>query len=359
MEDNLNDYLAFKSGQSTVVEETAIEDTPLEEEVINEETTPEEVITTEVVTEKVDENVEQTTEDVVEVTTPTKKKVTVDLNTYLEENIEVLKRYLNDLDTDYSKLSDKDAVKLKLKNDNPSWSDADVEAELNDKYAFDLLDKDEDLLTEEDEKLIKRGARLLKSDAQKAKQSLEDIKATFDSLPELSLEIDEPVAETIIEESFSQEDYIKQVTEQNQKQKEEVWIPTLQNTLNEIETLTEKIPYEDGDYKGEINVSYKLSDVEKQEVLNHLSDYIANPSDDKYFNADGSVNYKGFVEDKAKELNFHKILKTAVKEARATAREDFIEKDLKNFSEEVRNIVPVETEISELDFFRKKSGKKI
>lgn len=359
MSEEMNKHFRIASmgqTQEEVTPEVSEETQEVAEEQVEEQETQVEQTTQEEVVEQTEAE-ESQPEPIIE---KVKKKVNVPYKEFIEANKDVLKQYLNSKETDYSAMDNLEAVKLKVQKDNPTWTKQEVEDALNDRYSLDLKNADPDTLSEEELRQIKKAERDLKTDALKAKQFLEESKLSDEALPEFEYEFEDEVETSESKDNLkTQEDYEREAIEYMQEHREKVWVPAIKQTLDtQVSSITEEVEYELDGNKGVIKVDYKLSPQEKESVLSELSDYIAKPSDNKYVNeTDGSVNYKGFVEDKTREIIAKKILKSAVKEAMAIARESLVKKQI-NFSEEVRSVdIPDET-TNEMDFLRKAKGRK-
>src|SRR5690606_21320754 len=119
--------------------------------------------------------------------------------------------------------------------------------------------------------------------------------------------------------------------------KEKQWIPTLQKASQSVETLNHKIEIDDNGGKVALDINYKLSEVEKKELVDHLADYVSHPSDKRYLKEDGTADINTFYADKAKELFFDKLLRSGIKEALAKGRKGVIADNLLNFDDGVSN----------------------
>jgi hypothetical protein len=319
---------------------------------------PEPAITPEepIVPEPVVPVAEPVAEPVVEpepVTTPEPKKVEIDIYEFLKTNQDTVLKVLTEKGKDYSSLSNEDALRIKLQKDNPEWDSSDVEAELQDKYAVGLqkIEIDQDSMTDDEikeaklhNKKIDASIRSLKKDGKEAVSYLSS-QYTDLELPKFEYQFEDEGSQEQAKPEEILQQYTQQLTEQAQKQKEEQWIPQLKEAFTSVDSIKEEVKYVDGENEVVLNVNYKLSEQEKTEVLGQLSDYISQPSDEKYFIKDGEGNTTGvdvqrFVQEKSEELLRKKIYKTIAKEAAAKAREDLIKNKVVNYSEEARNHTP-------------------
>lgn len=307
-------------------------------EEVQEEVVQEEVISTPPV-------VEQPTEQAVveEQQTPTKKKL--DLSEYVEQNKDIIARYVTEKDKDYKALDDVEAIKLKIKQDNPTWNDNDIKDELEDKYSVGLEKKviDKDEMTPEEikeaenyNKIIDKGVRLLKADAKLAKDFLNENKGDF-TLPEFEIEGENP------------EEIIKSYTETLQKQTleyiENTWKPTLVGELNKVESLKISYNIEDNGGVEPIELDYKLSEKEKTDLVNDLLYRQTKESDSKYVKPNGDIDYQSFFNDEGKRLFQEKITIALLKQARAEARKSIVKSELLNHDDGVHTNP---TEVNEL-----------
>lgn len=326
---NALDNMQGKPADEEVIEQT--------EEVVEEQV--EEVVEEVAVKETIQEQVE-VVEEQVEVT-PTKKEI--DYKSWLEENESTIKTYLNEKSTDYTSLDKVEVVRLKLKNDNPELDDDEIAEEMQDKYGLGLQKKEinRDEMDAEDieeaeaynkqiDKLISKGNRELKKDAVVASKFFEDRKSTFE-LPKF--EVDAEQATPNQGEVFDPVKYEESLVKQQQEYKEQTWIPQLKTIIDPLESVQDRVEFEDNGNKVVLDIDYKLSKAEKEEIFTHLTDYVAHPSDAKYLDDKGNVDTERFSADKATELIYKKILKTACKEAYVLGRKEFVKNDLVNFDD--------------------------
>lgn len=319
----------------------------------NEETGGEETSTSGVVQETSEKEEEELVEP-----KKVKKQVKVSYKDFLEQHKDSIFKYLKESSTDYSSLDNLEAIKLHLKAENPEWSDKLINDELEERYGLSLKDLDPDELSSEEKSLLNKAERLILKHGSEAKKFLSENRVTEEILPEFDyeLELEESAPEKV---GMTPEQYQEELIKSVEEHKEKVWIPALTKTINEqVDSITEDVEYELNGNKGVIKVNYKLSDAERKEILNDLSGYIAQESDNKYVNENGEVDYKGFVEDKAKLKVYSKLIKSAVKEAMAIAKEDVIKNKMVNFSEEVRTQEVADSKDDYDNFMSKWKGKK-
>jgi len=335
MSDFLEEALLNSIGEQQV-EEAVIEETVVEEVI--EETPVEEVVAVE--TPIVEETVV-----VEEPVVPTKK--VIDYSTFLAENEGTIKKYLDEKNTDYSKLPQEELVRRKIQEDNPEFDQYDIEDVLAEKYGIGLEKKEinEDTMTSDEiaeakrdnaeiDKLIAKGKRELKKDASQASKHFEEIKNSL-QLP--TWEIEEPIVAQEPTQTFDPVAYQQELVEAEQKDKEERWIPQLKSIIDPLESLKEQIEFDDNGNKVVLDVDYKVSKEEKEEILNQLADYKAHPSDSQYLDDKGNADVERFLRDKATQLMYKKLIKTACKESYALGRKEFVKNDLLNFDDGIRN----------------------
>lgn len=259
----------------------------------------------------------------------------IEYKDFFSENKDKIKNYLEAESLDVEKLNDLEAVELKLKKENPTWSKEDIKDEMESKY---MVGESLDNYDEHDPeyKAIKKAQRQLKSDSHKAKEYLNEWKESV-SLPEFERELEIELEKTKQEENteqgtdrYSLEEYQQMVQEQKDKE----WIPLLNDKIKEVDSIEKVIEIEDGDSKVTIPINYKLSDENKGELLEYLSDWAQHPSDNKFIDEKtGNVDYQGWLKSHSEKLNINQLLKITAKEAYTKAKEDFYKKEGINFTE--------------------------
>lgn len=308
-----------------------------------------EVVAEETATEAVDEEINTPTDEVIApieeavVEAPVIEKKKIDYNQFLQDNDDVFSQYYKEKNTDYTKMSVDKLAEIKIKRDNPTLSEEDVKAELEDKYGIGLQklsENAEDYLEEEDYKFAKdhnkRLAKLqreLKKDAPLIANEFEEAKKSI-TLPEFELDFE---AST---EKLTDEQYIKKIQEEGEAYKSNVWIPELKKGLEAFESIKQQIEYEDNGSKVVLDVDYKLSDKDKAELIDELQDYVVTAKDQERYQ-----DLDGFLKDKAPAKYMQKLMTTVAKEAAAKARANFVKNDLMNFDDSPRNSGSADTEI--------------
>lgn len=270
-------------------------------------------------------------------------KVKVNLKEYVESYKDKINEYFKYSSIDLETIGDTDLLKLKLKNDNPTWSSEDIEDELFDKYGIglklktapeDALPDEVDAINEYNERIKRQmssGQRALKTAVQQARQEFLAKKESLE-LPEMELDVElntDPIK--IVEQ------YQAQQLEQANKFREEVWVPQIQDAIAKVGGFKQRVevPIQKGD-KVVSELTYKLSESEKGELATYLNNYQPHPSDEKYITnkETGEIDYTRFVSDKAKMLFVDKLINASVKDAIAQAQAKFIKEEIINFQDE-------------------------
>lgn len=300
------------------VEETPPVDPPVTEEIVEKEEIKEDPDA------KVEEKVEEP------------PAPNFDKGAWLEEHKDQLYNYLSEVNRDYDTMSPEQLVKLKLKKDNPTWTDQEVEQELNELYhvGSELITIDRAEMLDEEireaerhNKEVSRAHRLLKTDAKSAQDYFNSQKSNLE-VPDFNL----PTGEVDIDSILAQEEaqYAKQVEEA-----QNTWRGLIDKGVKGVSSVTKKITFEDNKSPVEISVDYKLSDKQKADLQARLYDYVAQPGDDKrYVQEDGSIDIEGFVKAQAEKEFFDNILKTALVEYGAMVRKAIL-KDRVNYTDEI------------------------
>lgn len=278
---------------------------------------------------------EVTQQEPAEDPTPTFEKLKIDYNEWLSSNEDTLYKYLSEKKTDYSSLKQEELVALKLKKDNPEFSEQDIKEELADKYGIGLdkvnIDRDEmtnEEITEAEKfnKDIDRKMRQLKKDAPAYLNEFNSQKESV-TLPDFEYE----VPTTQKEAKLTDDEVATQVQEQTNKHREEIWIPELTKAIETIPSVKKNVEFE---YNGEtytVEVDYKLSDQEKKDSVSELSYYIPSQKDQEKYQ-----DVQGFVQDKISSLMEDKLLKTVAKEVAATVLQKYVKEKVVNYDDSGR-----------------------
>lgn len=292
--------------------------------------TAEEVTTNELVEEPVKEDV-------------VPEKIKVNYNEWLTQHEQTISKYLTEKNTDYKSLDPEKLAELKFRKDNPNLTEEDIREELADKYGIGLSKMSEDLDDYEDELELKEAKehnknlaklqRELKKAAPKFAEEFEQNKYSIE-LPDFEIDIPKQQYKT-------QEDIYDEIIQQTETYRQEQWIPELKKSVDSFESIKQQIEYEDNGNKVVLDVDYKLSDADKQEIIDEYGDYIVTAKDqEKYQDLDG------FLKDKAPAKVMSKLLKTVAKEAAARARESFVKNELLNYDDGKQQYTPQTGELS-------------
>lgn len=269
----------------------------------------------------------------------TAEKQKIDYTQWLTENEDTIKKYLNEKDKDYSKLPSEQLAEMKIRKENPHFSDQDIKEELSEKYGIGLEKLSENIADYEDfdedeaKELIKEAKihnknlaklqRELKKDAPSFASEFEEAKSNI-SLPEF--EIEAPKIEQ--QKPLTIEEQYEEIQKQAEVYKNEQWIPQLKQAIDSFESIQEEVEYEDNGNKVVLNVDYKLSETDKKGFLEDYGDYIVTVKDQENYQT-----LEGFLKDKVRSKVVTKLLTTVAKESAARARESFVKNNLLNYDD--------------------------
>ena len=264
---------------------------------------------------------------------PTEVKPSIDYKSWIEENKDAVSRYIQETSTDYTKLPAEDVLRKKIQEDNPAWSEEDVAAEMRDRYGVGLQKReiDEDNMTSDEiveakrhnekvEELLSKGSRKMKADAKEAADYFNEKKSSLE-LPELNYELPKGV---------TRDEVLAEEIRVSQEYREKEVLPKFKEAVDNFESVQSQVEYEDNGNKVVIDLNYKLSETEKEELYQYLSGYIGHASDEQRYVVDGQIQFGKLVGDQAKDLLVDKLLKTVAKEAAAKARAEFVKNELVN-----------------------------
>lgn len=232
---------------------------------------------------------------------------------------EELKSYFDEKFRDYNTMSDRENIEFKLKKDNPSWTQKDIEAEVKFKYgkSFDKID-----LTEIDSSLdpdryqkalthnedVERRELMLERDARDARVWNNEQKKNIE-LPKI------PVAEQPQPQpELTQE----QIDELNRE-----WESKVAEEVPKISDFTFSVNGEE--------VSYKVTDEDKASLKEKMDsfevrDYLTARG---WFDEQGNVNVKAIAEDVYKLENMAKIVASSATQMKTAAKKEVVA-DIKN-----------------------------
>jgi len=227
----------------------------------------------------------------------------------LDGKEEELKSYFDEKFRDYTVISDRENIEYKLKKENPSWSQKDIESEIKFKYGktFDRIDTDSidaDLEPEKYQRAIahnedvERRELMLERDGRDARLWNNEQKKAIE-LPKI------PTAEATPQTpALTQE----QIDESNREWEAKVvaGIPTVSDFKFDI----------DGE-----EVSYKITDQEKGVMTEYMKqfevkDYLTKRG---WFDAEGNPNVKAITEDVYKLENIKKIIASTATQMKTEA----------------------------------------
>lgn len=304
---------------------------------------------------------EEETEEVIEGQQAVRKSsVKLSLDDYIKSNEDSLKAYFKYKDLDLDSLTEEQVLYEGLKKKNPYWSAQDIKDELADEYGIGLTLKEvtEDMTEEEEAEVkrynefvsekIRRGQRRLKADALNYKKELQDLKESI-VLPELETEI-----EVNLDAS---EKTIEQVTKEYEEWRGSVWIPEVEKSVSKVKGIRKvvKVNMDEG-VTEDLTLSYALTDSQKKELQEYMNNYVDQPSDMKFVNDKGEVDYDSLVQEKAVHLFSNHIISSMVKEGIAKLKGEFVKKRLVNYEDTTNNSKPVVGgEETVEDFFRKRA----
>lgn len=227
--------------------------------------------------------------------------------------------YLTASKSDYTKISDDDVVKLKLKKENPGWDQSDVDAEFKDRYTpTEITDQDRIDLTpaqlREREAANGRADRLKKREASDYRDTLNKSKE------ELKLPVVEKPAP-------STEKSADQIQYENETKALEMWLNQVdegvKSTPAEIDhTVT--IDIADGEDKGSYSTQYKITGQDKTDLEGFVRSFIPPVGEETSYVKDGKVDVEKIVNEGINKLFGARMYKSLLKESLAKQRSDLI-----------------------------------
>ena len=277
--------------------------------------------------------------------TTVKDKVKYNLKDYVTSNEEVLEKYFKYKNLNSETMSQEQLLEFKLQKENPSWTKEDVKEELQYQYGLGLKKKEvtDDMSFEEEERVrqhnekvdeqIRIGSRRMKSDAEKARRLLNEELSSLE-FPEVELDVELQANPTkIIEE------YQTKVQQEAQEFREKVWSPNVAEAVNKIGGFRNQYNLSvSKDSKEVIETTYKLTPDQKSTLKDYLDNYVSHPSDDKYLDEKGNIDFQRFVSDKAEQLFYKDIIKAQTTELVNKFKAKFLKEDVVNFQDEPRRV---------------------
>ena len=342
------------------IQENHIETNQNEEIVATEESTNEEVVNEVVPQEDLDKdtffsttifndedelgNQEQVETQEAEPTI-VKDKVKYDLKDYVTSNEEILEKYFKYKNLKAEEMSPEQLLEFKLQKENPSWTKEDIQEELQYQYGIGLKKKPmtDDMSFEEEERVkaynervdeqIRNGSRKLKSEADKARQMLTEELNSLE-FPQVELDVELQANPTkIIEE------YQAKAQAEAQEFREKVWSPSVAEAVNKIGGFRNQYNLNvSKDNKEVVETVYKLTPEQKSTLKDYLDNYVSHPSDDKYLDEKGNIDFQRLVSDKAEQLFYKDIIKAQTTELINKFKAKFLKEDVVNFQDEPRRV---------------------
>jgi len=226
----------------------------------------------------------------------------------------------------YKSLSAEQKALAFLKEKHPSLNDEDLIFEAAQEYGIGVTDIDLEDLSEEDKRAIKKQEI-------KRKELMYEADTYF---KQQSDAIELPTIPNPIETDEDYKSYKEFVAQQKaqeveiQKQQLEINtnIDTTSSKLEKIE-IEPKITLDEREFS--FKSEFKLDENKRKQLAEFAKVYTPTQEEiDEYFPQDGKLNMDGYLSHLA-TIKFQKqIINSAVKEGIARAREEFVEKDLKN-----------------------------
>ena len=246
---------------------------------------------------------------------------------------DALYEYLSLKKTDYSTVPDIDVVAGFISSEHPNWDTDDIEFELEQKYGsalfedkVDLAEIDKEIYPDEYKEAVKinkeidKAQKLLKRDALEKRAELEDLKQNIQLPISGNKQPDNNVSEPSVEET--QQGLSPEQIQYLQKQ----WIDSVERDVPSVNEFKFNL--------GDEEVSYKVTEVEQQQLVQKMRDFNAESYlvDRGWVNQDGTPNVKKITEDVYILENAEKMFKSGWTQAKEKAKMDIIGKDIKNIN---------------------------
>ena len=234
--------------------------------------------------------------------------------------------------TDFTEVPDIDIVAGYLYDEHPNWEDDDIRFELEQKYGsalfeekVDLEDFDKDLDPEGYKEAVKfnkeidRAQKLLRRDALEMRTELEAMQSNI-QLP--TAKVNKPEADNVNAEADNQS--VQQLTAEEVERLQKQWIESVEREVPSVDEFKFTL--------GDEEVSYKVTDEEKQDLVEKMKSFNAETYlvDRGWINQDGTPNVKKITEDVYILENSEKMFKSGWTQAKEKAKMDIIGKDIKN-----------------------------
>ena len=230
---------------------------------------------------------------------------------------DALYEYLSLKKTDYSTVPDIDVVAGFISSEHPNWDTDDIEFELEQKYGsalfedkVDLAEIDKEIYPDEYKEAVKinkeidKAQKLLKRDALEKRAELEDLKQNIQLPISGNKQPDNNVSEPSVEET--QQGLSPEQIQYLQKQ----WIDSVERDVPSVNEFKFNL--------GDEEVSYKVTEVEQQQLVQKMRDFNAESYlvDRGWVNQDGTPNVKKITEDVYILENAEKMFKSGWTQAK-------------------------------------------
>lgn len=235
--------------------------------------------------------------------------------------------------TDFNEVSDMDILSGYLYDEHPNWDEEDVVFELEQKYGsalfenkIDLEEIDRELDPEGYKEAVKfnkeidRAQKLLRRDALEKRTELEAMQANI-QLPTAKAK---KAVDDNVESQFEANDSAEQLTAEEIERLQKQWIDAVEKDVPSVDEFKFQL--------GDEEVSYKVTDEEKQQLVDKMKSFNAESYlvERGWVNQDGTPNVKKITEDVYVLENAEKMFKSGWTQAKERAKMDIIGKDIKN-----------------------------
>jgi len=246
---------------------------------------------------------------------------------------DALYEYLSLKKTDYSTVPDIDVVAGFISSEHPNWDTDDIEFELEQKYGsalfedkIDLSEIDKDVYPDEYKEAVKinkeidKAQKLLKRDALEKRDELEALKQNIQLPTSGNKQPDNNVSKP------SEEETQQGLSQEQIQYLQQQWLDSVERDVPSVNEFKFNL--------GDEEVSYKVTEVEQQQLVQKMRDFNAESYlvDRGWVNQDGTPNVKKITEDVYILENAEKMFKSGWTQAKEKAKMDIIGKDIKNIN---------------------------
>jgi len=246
---------------------------------------------------------------------------------------DALYEYLSLKKTDYSTVPDIDVVAGFISSEHPNWDTDDIEFELEQKYGsalfedkIDLSEIDKDVYPDEYKEAVKinkeidKAQKLLKRDALEKRAELEELKQNIQLPTSGNKQPDNNVSKP------SEEETQQGLSQEQIQYLQQQWLDSVERDVPSVNEFKFNL--------GDEEVSYKVTEVEQQQLVQKMRDFNAESYlvDRGWVNQDGTPNVKKITEDVYILENAEKMFKSGWTQAKEKAKMDIIGKDIKNIN---------------------------